>query len=285
MIPELGSASWEALWQAAILGVVQGVTEFLPVSSTGHLILVPALFGWRDSIVNQLEFDVALHIGTLVALLGVFWRDWASLALAGGRSLRDSSLADGQARLAWLVALATAPAAAAGVLFQRQVETVARAPLVVSVAMVSVGIILAVVDRAASRSRDEYSLGPVAALAVGLGQALALVPGVSRSGSTIAVGLAAGLTRVAAARFSFLLSTPIVFGAVAKQSFAVVERGVAPGDAAAFAVGILAAALSGYACIRLFLAYLGNRSLVPFVVYRIVAGSIIMALSATGRLL
>jgi undecaprenyl-diphosphatase len=276
-------ATGEILWQAAVLGIVQGLTEFLPVSSTGHLILVPLLFGWKEGVLNRLEFDVALHIGTLVALVAVFWREWAMLIAAGFSSLWHRSLRDPEARLAWLILLATVPGAAAGILFQRQVETVLRSPIIIGSTMVGLGIILAIVDRAARAERDERSLGPLAALAVGIGQALALVPGVSRSGSTIAVGLCVGLNRAAAARFSFLLSTPIIVGAVAKEGIDVAHRGVASAEIPIAAVGVLAAGLSGYACIRWLLAYLRTRTLLPFVIYRVVIGSAVLALAAAGR--
>ncbi|MBM2809943.1 MAG: undecaprenyl-diphosphatase UppP [Chloroflexi bacterium] len=272
------------LWQAVILGIVQGLTEFLPVSSTGHLILVPALLGWRGGVVDQLSFDVALHIGTLIALLIVFWRDWMRLIAAGIRSLLTRSLVDPDARLAWLIVLATIPGAVAGILLQRQIETVLRTPLVVGAMMVLVALVLAAIDRLADRRREEYSLGPVAALAIGLGQALALVPGVSRSGATMGVGLLAGLTREAAARFSFLMSTPIILGAVLKESVDVARHGLPPGEIAAFLAGIVAAGVTGYACVRWLLAYLRRRSLMPFVVYRLVAGTIVIGLALSGNL-
>lgn len=272
------------LWQAVILGVVQGLTEFLPVSSTGHLILVPALLGWRGGVVDQLSFDVALHIGTLIALLVVFWRDWMRLMAAGIRSLLTRSLVDSDARLAWLIVLATIPGALAGVLLQRQIETVLRTPLVVGAMMVLVAFVLAAIDWLADRRREEYSLGPIAALAIGLGQALALVPGVSRSGATMGVGLLAGLTREAAARFSFLMSTPIILGAVLKESVDVARHGLPPGELAAFLAGIVAAGVTGYACVRWLLAYLRRRSLMVFVVYRLAAGTIVVGLALSGRL-
>lgn len=272
------------VWQAALLGVVQGLTEFLPISSTGHLILVPALLGWRGGLVDSLQFDVALHLGTLVALLAVFWRDWLILAGAALRSLARRSLADSQARLAWLIVLGTIPGVIAGVLLQKQVETTLRSPVVIGVTMVLVGLLLALLDRSARQTRDEYSLGAFGAFAVGVGQALALIPGVSRSGSTIATGLGLGLTRASAARFSFLLSTPIVAGALVKEGVDVARQGIGAGEAPVFAVGILAAAISGYACIRFLLAYLRRRSLMPFVIYRVVAGAGVLILAANGRL-
>src|SRR5947207_607639 len=142
------------LWQAAVLGVVQGLTEFLPISSTGHLILVPAILGWRGGIVDSLKFDVALHLGTLVALLAVFWRDWITLIIAGAGSIAHRSLGDRQARLAWMIVLGTIPGAIAGALLQKQVETNLRSPLVIGVAMVGVALLLALLDRLGRRTRD-----------------------------------------------------------------------------------------------------------------------------------
>jgi len=272
------------LWQAALLGVVQGLTEFLPVSSTGHLILVPALFGWRGGIVDSLQFDVALHLGTLVALLAVFWRDWLTLAGAALRSLARRSLADPQARLGWLIVLATIPGVVAGLFLEKQVETTLRSPLVVGVAMMLVALLLAVLDRIGRQTRDEYSLGAAGAVAVGVGQALALIPGVSRSGSTIATGLGLGLTRASAARFSFLLSTPIIAGALAKEALDVARQGIGGSEAPVFAVGILTAGVSGYACIRFLLAYLRTHSLLPFVIYRLIAGGGVIVLAMIGRI-
>jgi undecaprenyl-diphosphatase len=270
--------------QAVALGVVQGLTEFLPISSTGHLILVPALFDWRGGVVDTLSFDVALHIGTLIALLVVFWRDWVRLVAAGLGSLATRSLKEPDARLAWLIAVATVPGAVAGVLFQRQVETVLRNPLVIGVMMVLVALLLAAIDWISDRRHGEYGLGFGAALAIGCGQALALVPGVSRSGATIGVGLLAGLTRDAAARFSFLMSTPIILGAVLKESVDVGRHGLPSGEIAPFVLGIAAAGITGYACIRWLLAYLRRRSLAPFIVYRLIAGTLVIALALSGRL-
>jgi undecaprenyl-diphosphatase len=272
------------LWQAALLGIVQGLTEFLPVSSTGHLILVPALFGWRGSVVDSLQFDVALHLGTLIALLAVFWRDWLSLAGAAVGSLRHRSVADPQARLGWLIVLATIPGVAAGLLLESEVETTFRSPLVVGMAMVVVALILAFLDRVGSQTRDELSLGAGGALAVGVGQALALIPGVSRSGSTIATGLGLGLTRASAARFSFLLSTPIIAGALAKEALDVGRGGLSSAELPVFVVGIIAAGLAGYACIRFLLAYLRTHSLMPFVIYRLVVGRMVIFLALNGAI-
>jgi undecaprenyl-diphosphatase len=279
-----GAALAPEVWQAALLGVVQGLTEFLPISSTGHLILVPALFGWRGGVIDSLQFDVALHLGTLVALLAVFWRDWLTLAGAALASILRRSLADPSARLAWLILLGTVPGVVAGALLQKQVETTLRSPIVIGVTMVVIALILALLDRVGPQTRDEYSLGAAGAIAVGVGQALALIPGVSRSGSTIATGLGLGLTRASAARFSFLLSTPIIVGALAKQGLDLARDGLGGSDPSVFVIGIVAAAISGYACIRFLLAYLRTRSLMPFVIYRLVAGAGVLVLAVNGRI-
>ncbi len=272
------------LVQAATLGVVQGVTEFLPISSTGHLIIVPALLGWREGVVHRLDFDIALHVGTLIAVLGAFWRDWLNLGQAALGSLRDRSLKDPEARLAWFIALGTAPAALAGALFQRQVECVLRSPIVVGGMMIVVGVVLAIVDHFSRRDHDEYTLGPAGALAIGVGQAIALIPGTSRSGATIATGLALGLTRPSAARFSFLLSAPITFGAVVKESVGLVRQPLPSNELTMFGVGALAAGISGILVIRGLLRFLRSRGLMPFVVYRVIVGAIIVMLAASGRL-
>ena len=270
------------LWQAAVMGVVQGLTEFLPISSTGHLILLPAVLGWSGPVTG-LEFAVALHVGTLAALLAAFWREWLVLGAACWGSLVRRSLQDRSARLGWLIALGTVPAAAAGLVIESQIEGL-RSPLTVGVLMVVVAVIMALADRWSARERDEYALGPLAALIIGSAQAVALAPGVSRSGITIVAGLGLGLTRASAARFSFLLSAPIIAGAAAKEGLGVVNAGPPAGDLAAYGVGILAAGVSGYVAIRGLIAYLGRRSLLPFVVYRIAIGLAVIALSLSGRI-
>lgn len=272
------------IWQAALLGVVQGLTEFLPISSAGHLILVPALLGWVDSPLTRLDFTVALHLGTLAALLAVFAADWIRLARAGLIAVLRRSLADADARLALLIVLATIPGALAGALFEQAIEAALRAPVTVGVSMVAVGLVIGAADRWSLRLRDERSLRPPGALAVGIGQAFAIIPGVSRSGITMAVGLALGLTRPAAARFSFLLSAPIIAGAALKESYNLLRAGgLASTELTAYAVGIGAAAISGFMAIRWLLSYLARGSLMPFVVYRLVVGTVVIGLAVAGR--
>ncbi|HEY3118035.1 MAG TPA: undecaprenyl-diphosphate phosphatase [Chloroflexota bacterium] len=272
------------LWQAVVMGVVQGFTEFLPISSSGHLILVPALLGWQDSPVDQLEFTVALHGGTLIALLAVFWRDWVELIGAALRSLGRRSLKVPNSRLAWLLVLGTLPGAIAGALFEKKIEDALRAPLVVGITMAGVALVLAAADIWSRKNQDEHSLGATGAFGIGCAQALALVPGVSRSGITISAGLGLGLTRSAAARFSFLLSAPIVAGALVKEGYDVVRAGLPPGEAVGFAVGVLAAAISGFIAIRWLLRYLARGSLMPFVAYRLIVGGIVIVLALAGRI-
>ena len=273
------------LWQAALLGVVQGLTEFLPISSAGHLILAPALLGWGDSPLTRLDFTVALHIGTLIALLVVFWADFLGLLEALVLAVLHRSLADPNVRLALLIALATIPGALAGAFFERAIEASLRSPATGGVMMVSIGLLMGAADRWSLRHRDEQSLRPIGALAVGMAQAMAIVPGVSRSGITIAVGLALGLTRSAAARFSFLLSAPIVAGAAIKEGLDLARGGgLNNSELTAYAVGIGAAAVSGFLAIRWLLAYLARGSLAPFVIYRLLVGGTVIVLAFGGRL-
>src|SRR6266852_6952247 len=197
--------------QAIVLGIVQGLAEFLHISSSAHLILVPWLFGWQDP---GLAFDVALHWGTLVAVLAVFWRDWIRLIRAGAASLLDRRIGDDpDRRLFWALVVSSIPAAVVGKLFHETVEETVRSPLIIAGTMSVMGIVLWLADRRGAKNRPEGDMRIPEALGIGVAQAFALVPGVSRSGSTISVGLFLGFTREEIARFSFLMSTPIIFGA------------------------------------------------------------------------
>src|SRR5918997_1009312 len=200
----------ETLLQALVMGVVQGLTEFLPVSSSGHLVLVPALLGWDDPLITSLEFSVVIHFGTLIALLAYFRHDWLRLVPAGLAAIRDRSLADDQdRRLAWLLATATIPAGVAGFLLGDVVESQFREVLLVAVMLIVGGVIMFVAERLGSRKRAITDIRFGTALAIGVAQALALIPGMSRAGISISARLLAGLERPAAARFSFLMATPI----------------------------------------------------------------------------
>lgn len=274
------------LWQAVVLAVAQGLTEFLPVSSTAHLTLIPWLLGFQDP---GLTFDVALHIGTLVAVLIYFFRTWIDLLLLGiGRAPvfgtfrdQDGSSAGRQPprRLFWFLVIATIPGGLAGLAFQEQVATVLRHPAVVGSALILLAIPMAVGERISRYQKDLRSVKLSDSAWIGFAQALALVPGVSRSGATITAALFLDFRRDAAARFSFLLSTPIIAGAALHEGIAVARDGLPPGLELAFLVGILVSAVSGYLCIAWFLRFLQFGTFKIFVYYRIILGIIVLALA------
>lgn len=249
-----------------MLGIVQGAAEFLPISSSGHLILVPALFRWPD---QGVAFDVALHAGTLLALVAYFRREWARIALAVGGDLRHRRWGGGlrspDSRLALAIVIGTLPAATLGVVFDRWVEEHVREAWLVASALALFGVVMFVVDRRARGCRGAEELTAVEALVIGCGQALALVPGVSRSGATIVAALLVGLRREEAARFAFLLGTPVIAGA-----FLLKARELPAADAgmAGPLVGMATAAVVGALAIAWLLRFLRTRSLAPFAYYR-----------------
>ncbi len=251
---------------ALVLGIVQGLGEFLPISSSGHLIVFPWLFGWPDS---GLSFDVALHLGTLLAVGAAFWRDWVAMASAAVRALpRGEILRDKDARLFVYLALASVPGALAGLLLDQWAETTFRAPGLVAAMMALMGLVLWAADRRANRAPDAEEVTAVSlrdALLIGLAQALAIVPGTSRSGATISAALFLGHRREASARFSFLLALPITAGAALVKVPHLFRAGADSGPVVA---GMVAAALSGFLAIRLLLAYVRRHDYVPFVAYR-----------------
>jgi undecaprenyl-diphosphatase len=264
--------------QALVMGIVQGLTEFLPVSSSGHLILVPYLLGWHDPFIDSLAFSVMLHIATLLALLIYFRADWLRLIPAGLAAVRDRSFAgDPDRRLAWLLAVSTVPAVIAGVLLNDIIETRFREPRLVAVTLVVGAAILWVADRTSSRSRDIDDISFGGALGIGVAQALALVPGISRAGISISAGLFLGLNREAAARFSFLMATPVIAGAGLWEL-----RKVVTGEAGvdvpllALVVGMLGALLAGIAAISVLLRYLRTHPTTIFVVYRLVLAAVVV---------
>ena len=261
---------------AIVLALVQGLTEFLPISSSAHLILVPALLGWPD---QGLAFDVAVHVGTLVAVVAYLRRDLEALATGWVRSASRGHPFAPESRMAWMVAAATVPVGAAGLFAGDAVELHLRAPIVIAVANLVFAVLLLAADRWGSRTRGEGSLAIGGALIIGCAQAFALVPGASRSGVTITAGLALGLTPRAAARFSFLLAVPVIALAGGAKGF---ELLAAPGavDWAWFGIGALVAGVSAYACIGAFLALVARLGLWPFAVYRIVLGTALLALLA-----
>ncbi|MDO8673375.1 MAG: undecaprenyl-diphosphate phosphatase, partial [Dehalococcoidia bacterium] len=228
------------LLHAIILGIVQGLTEFMPVSSSAHLVLVPKFLGFNDAILTgpaALRFDVALHIGTLIAVLGFFWRDWLEILGSLYRSVRERSFGDPKRRLGWFIALATIPGIVAGVILESKAETVFRDPKLIAVMLILLGLVLLFADSVGKRAREMDKLTLRDSLVIGVAQALAIIPGVSRSGSTISAGLFMGLTRDTAARFSFLLGTPIIAGAAAKAAYEIAKLGLPSDELLGFAVG------------------------------------------------
>lgn len=268
----------DTVLQAFVMGVVQGLTEFLPISSSGHLILVPALLGWTDPFIDSLAFSVMLHLGTLVALLVYFWRDWLRLVPAGLAALRDRSFGgDPDRRLAWLLLATTIPASTVGFLFNDFIEENVRLPGIVAVLLVIGGIILWLADRWGRGDRRIDELSFANAISIGVAQAIALFPGVSRSGISISAGLFVGLSRRDAARFSFLMATPIIAGAGAWETLKVIRGdGAVAMEIAPLVVGMVAAVLSGLVAIHVLLRWLAGHPLDVFVVYRILVAAVVV---------
>ncbi len=267
----------DQLLQALVMGIVQGLTEFLPISSSGHLIIVPWLFHW-GGFIDTLPFTVALHAGTLAALLLYFREDWLRLVPAGLATVRDRSFrSDADRRLAWLLVVSTIPAGILGVLLSDPIEYAIRQPTVVAILLVVAGGILWLADRWATGHRPLSQLTVPAALGIGLAQALALFPGVSRSGISIAASMFAGLDRQDAARYSFLMATPVTAGAVVFEGIKLVKGGEIITQAGPLVVGILAAFVSGVIAISGLLRYLRSRSYNVFVVYRLVLAAVVLA--------
>jgi undecaprenyl-diphosphatase len=258
--------------QAVTLGLVQGLTEFLPVSSSAHLVLVPVVLGWPD---QGLGFDAAVHLGTALALFCYFARDLARLA-AGAVARQPREL-----RLVLAVAVGSIPAALAGLLFESALAAHARSARVVALSLIGWALVLWWADRRAAGAtvRQMEDTGVGRSLLIGSAQAIALVPGTSRSGITISAGLLAGLDRATAARFSFLLGLPITTGVGAVKTRALLAAGLAPGESLGLALALLAAFAAGLAAVSLLVGYLRQRSLAVFVVYRIVLGLLILALT------
>jgi undecaprenyl-diphosphatase len=266
------------LVQAIVLGIVQGLTEFLPVSSSGHLIIVPALLGWDDPFIESLAFSVMLHVATLLALLLYFRADWLRLIPAGLATVRDRSFrGDPDRRLAWLLAASTVPAVIAGILLNDLIETGFREARLVAVTLVIGAAILWLADRLGSRTRSIEGLTFPIAIGIGAAQALALIPGISRAGISISAGLFAGLDRQAAARFAFLMATPITAGAGLWEL-----RKIVSGEAGVdlplvpLAAGMIAALVSGLAAIAVLMRYLRTHSTTVFVAYRIALAALVV---------
>ncbi len=261
--------------QALVLAAVQGVTEFLPISSSGHLILVPFFLKWPD---QGLAFDIATHVGTLLAILVYFRGDVRDLVLGFFTGQPRSADGDYNPRhLAWMIVLATVPSGIAGLLLKDWVETQARSALLVAGTTIFYGVLLGVADRLGRHAKRLGEIGWQAALVIGVAQALAIIPGTSRSGITITAALLLGLTRPSAARFSFLLGIPVFSLAAAKQALDLFESGVTAAELIPMGVGLVASAVIGYAVIAWLLTWLRSRSLTVFVVYRLILGAVILA--------
>ncbi len=279
--------------QAIVLGIVQGLSEFIPISSSAHLIIVPWLFGWNDPVLDSLSFDVALHLGTLVALLVFFADDWVRLIRAGVASIVEGKIGDDvDRRMGWFIVIGTIPGGIAGVLGEKAITDLFHKPnvpiapmamIVMAVIIVLLGALLFIAERIARhvRALDQVSLKD--AVLIGLAQAFAIFPGVSRSGSTITAGLALGLERPAAARFSFLLAAPIVAGAGLKSLLDIYHQlkdgAISPAELPLFPFGFIAAAISGYLCIHFLLRYLQKNSTDVFVYYRWALAVLIIAVA------
>lgn len=267
--------------QSVILGIIQGLGEFLPISSTAHLILAPYFFGWKDP---GLSFDVALHIGTLIAVLAHFYSDWIAifkLALSSFKQKNqknyltvypDRSILSNK-NLLWLLIIATIPGVLVGYFLEEKAETVFRNPLVIALTLAAFGLILYSIDKYIwhRKSIGEVSLRD--SIIIGLSQAVAIIPGVSRSGATITAGLLAGLDRVSAARFSFLLSTPIIFGAAVLKIPYLIREGID----IPIVIGVVVSAISGYLAIKYLLKFVEKTSYAVFFWYRLVLAIIIIA--------
>jgi undecaprenyl-diphosphatase len=259
--------------QIVILAIVQGLTEFLPVSSSAHLILVPMLLQWPD---QGLVFDVAVHVGSLIAVLVYFRTEVIDMLVAWTRSLVGGE-ATSNSRLAWWVILGTVPAVIIGFLFKGIIESDLRSPWVIAITTIVFGLLLWFADTRKSKQRSEYELKLPDVVTIGLFQAIALIPGTSRSGITMTAGLLLGMTRKAAARFSFLLSIPLILASGVLQT-AELAQSVQSIDWYALSLAITLSAISAGLCIHLFLRLIEKVGMMPFVIYRLLLGVILIAL-------
>jgi undecaprenyl-diphosphatase len=262
--------------EAIILGIIQGLTEFLPISSSGHLILAQWATGWQGELMNNLTFDVALHVGTLAAVLWYFWRDWLKLGKATLRVVQGKAM-EYEARLVWYIALGTIPAVIVGLTLEHTVETAFRSPFLVAAALVAGSLIMWLADRYSPQTRHLGDMTLSHALLVGVAQAIALIPGISRSGITISAGLAAGYRREDSARFSFLLSTPVIAGAALHKVSHITFQGHA---AWGCILGTFSSAVVGYLSIRFLIRYLERHSLNIFVWYRLALAAVVVMYAA-----
>lgn len=285
LLAQADSAASIPVVHAIVLGITQGLSEFLPISSSGHLIVVPWLFGWKEltgeanANLNK-TFDVALHVGTVLGALVYFRKDLLRLAVAGLGSIRRRAVRSPDERLAWLLLFSSIPGAVVGATFEDFINRELGRIWLIAVMLIVFGLVLAVIDRLPG-IRPETEYGSKEALVMGLAQAAALSPGVSRSGITITAGRSLGFERDAAARLSFLMSMPITGGAALYKGAELVKNGLPPGTAPAFFWGIVASGVTGLAAVWLVLRVVRTRSFLPFVVYRVLAGLAVLAVLAS----
>ena len=260
------------LFQAIVLGIVQGLTEFLPVSSSAHLTLAPWLLRWEDP---GLAFDVALHLGTLIALVWFFWQEWITLAKAFIGILKKRRIdTESERRFMWVV-IATIPGGLAGYLLQDYAQHLFRSPALIGTMLIVMGVILWGVDRAASQERSLETMRWTDAVAIGVAQMFAIIPGVSRSGSTITAGRALRFSRESAAVFSFLMSLPIIAAAVVFEG----RHAIVNGISAPLVAGVVASAISGWLAIAVLLKYVARHSYGVFALYRVVVGAAVLVVA------
>ncbi len=254
---------------AVVLGLAQGLGEFLPISSSAHLVLIPWLFRWTDP---GLTFDVALHVGTLVAVVLYFWKDWWDLILKGFTDARSV-----KGRLFWYLVAASVPGALIGYLLEDQAETIFRSPILIAIMLIAMGILLYWADRRSSKKIEINHITFGTSILIGISQAMAIIPGVSRSGITMTTGLLMGLTREGTARFSFLLSTPIIFGAAMVKLPGVISDPSA--ITADFTIGMAVSCITGIASIGFLLRYVQTKNFLPFVWYRFALGALVVLIT------
>lgn len=274
-----------SILQAIVLGIVQGLTEFLPISSSGHLIVTRWLFGWTFSDVSiDKAFDASIHLGTLVAAAAYFWRDIGKLAGGFFRTLKKRKAEDLHERFAWYLIVASIPGAAFGLVGESFIEEKLGEPWLIAIMLILGGAVLYVADRFGKKVREFDEIRLRDSAISGVAQAIALSPGASRSGVTMTTNLFLGLEREAAARFSFLMLIPIAFGAGMYKLVKLLAKGFPPDLGLAFAVGIATSAVTGFIAIWGLLRFLKTRSFLPFVVYRIVVGVLILGAIGFGML-
>jgi undecaprenyl-diphosphatase len=277
--------------QAIILGLAQGLTEFVPISSSAHLVIIPWLFGWSDPIISGLAFDVALHLGTLIAVIVFFASDWGRLISAWFKSVFQRRIGDDPDRkMAWYIVLACIPGGVAGVLFEDVVQKSFHQPPLPMLSMILMAIVIAILglllflaDRLAKHGRPMKAMNIKDAVLIGLSQAFAIFPGVSRSGATMTAGLALGLEREAAARFSFLLSAPLIAGIGLKSTFDLIKtmriHPIQSSELMLFPIGLVVSAFTGFVCIKFLLSFLQKHTTRVFVFYRWALAILVLAVA------